>query len=91
MPLRVEEHHAATIGGAALICCCNAALRTDGHAHHIALGDMEEAKNLRARIERALSSTTSFERVDPRGLVGQERGLVKPSGPNRIRQHRQTA
>ena len=63
------------------------ALRPEGHARDIALGDVEEANDFRTRVERALQAPPSFEGVSLlRGFQGQQHREVQPFRPHRIRQ-----
>src|SRR5208337_3161561 len=66
------------------------ALRPEGYAPDIALGDVEEANDFRTRVERALQAPPSFEGVSLlRGFQGQQHREVQPIRPHRIRQGRQ--
>ena len=87
----VEEHYAADADAAEdAISRGDLALRPEGHARDIALGDVEEANDFRTRVERALQAPPSFEGVSLlRGFQGQQHREVQPFRPHRIRQHRQ--
>ena len=66
------------------------ALRPEGHARDIALGDVEEANDFRTRVESSVAGSPELRGCLPaRGFHGQQHRQVQPFRPHRIRQDRQ--
>ena len=81
LPLRVEQHHAAGV------CCGEGATGAEDHAADPALGNIEEARDLRTVVNAALQATPGLEGVsDGPCFQCQEHRLVQPRRPHRIRE-----